>query len=48
MDLVRDRIQAPDIIPIIKDKVREHDLQYVGIERVDRRQRQMCIRDKFL
>ena len=34
MDLVRDRIQAPDIVPIIKDKVREHDLKYVGIERV--------------
>lgn len=34
MDLVRERLQAPDIIPMIKDKVREHDLQYVGIEKV--------------
>ena len=34
MDLVRQRLQAPDIIPMIKDKVREHDLTYVGIEKV--------------
>ena len=34
MDLVRQRLQAPDIIPMIKDKVREHDLSYVGIEKV--------------
>ena len=34
VDLVRQRLQAPDIIPMIKDKVREHDLTYVGIEKV--------------
>jgi predicted phage terminase large subunit-like protein len=34
LDVVRQRLQAPDIIPMIKDKVREHDLQYVGIEKV--------------
>ena len=33
LDMVRQRLEGPDIIPKIKQKIQEHDLQYVGIER---------------
>ena len=33
IDLVRERIEGPDIIPKIKQKINEHNLGYVGIER---------------
>jgi len=33
LDMVRERLEGPDIIPRIKNKIQEHDLQYVGIER---------------
>ena len=31
--MVRQRLEGPDIIPKIKQKIQEHDLQYVGIEK---------------
>jgi len=33
IDLVRERLEGPDIVPKIKQKVNEHGLSYVGIER---------------
>ena len=32
-EITRKRLEAPDIIPLLKNKVAEWDLQYVGIER---------------
>ena len=34
LDVYRDRMQAPDIIPRIRQKMEEYDLQWVGMERV--------------
>ena len=33
LDVYRDRMQAPDIIPRIRQKMEEYDLQWVGMER---------------
>ena len=33
IDMVRERLEGPDIVPKIKQKVNEHGLSYVGIER---------------
>jgi len=33
LDMVRERLEAPDIVPTIKKKVTEHNLEWVGIEK---------------
>jgi predicted phage terminase large subunit-like protein len=33
VDMVRERLEGPDIIPKLKQKIQEHNLSYVGIER---------------
>jgi predicted phage terminase large subunit-like protein len=33
LDVVRERMEAPDIVPRIRQKMAEYDLQWVGMER---------------